>query len=69
MARAHSIWVVLDSAYGIVSIMAAFTVKRELKSWLAKQDTERLHLHIYKCPDNTRGYFGHAVKEIYEDQL
>lgn len=69
MARAETIWIVLDCGCG-TKVMKAFTVKRELKTWLARQtEDELVGLEIWRvddglCPVNLRrvGLDGELVK-------
>lgn len=51
MSRSSTIWIVIDESHDVV---AAFTVKHELVSFLGRQRTrDKFHLwSLYRVPDN-----------------
>jgi hypothetical protein len=52
MARAYSIWLVVQDDYDGMQPIAAFTVKREMIAFLRKQRREDL--------------FGHSVRRLFD---
>lgn len=61
MARSTYIYLVLESNSFKVQPVAAFTVKREMLTWLGHQDKDRLH--VYRMTDNPDG-FGKPITDI-----
>lgn len=52
MARAHSIWVIQERHdYEIYHVVAAFTVRHELVTWMKKHNITDSDYQIYKTGD------------------
>lgn len=70
MARSHNIFVVQKPWFGDygADIEAAFTVKRELITWLKTQHESYLNtLRIFQCRDGTAGV--NACTELSKREL
>lgn len=65
MARATCVWVVVDTASH--ALVAAFTVKSELRFWLMTNARQRYLIH--RIPDGLAGGMQHAYtsEQILED--
>lgn len=59
MARAHTIWIVVDELGGVP--LAAFTVKHELVTWAERHPNILADCRIFSVPD---GHSERTIKEI-----
>ena len=65
MARSNVVWVVLNTREHLGPLAATFTVKHELKTWLAEQSyLAKKQMRFFRCPDNPRRYDNEKPVEI-----
>lgn len=65
MSQATTIWV---AQIGF-AVVAAFTVRHEMVSWLRKQDIGNPQMVVYKVPDNLGRYVASPVKVYTPAQI
>lgn len=67
MSRSTSIWLVVDETAHPV---AAFTVKHELSTWLAKRSAELARCWwVYRMSDNPDRYMAHEPQRHPAEEL